>query len=301
MLAAAKRRCLHDWTVSDLDSDSECVPEGVWQCGLEQSVQADLYESSSHSGAANMAIDMAMLRDLQRPAMRTYFWQPPTLSLGHFQRPDTDMQSRLAGLPTAKRASGGGAIWHRYEITWCLAFRIEALPRWKLPLACYHDVHRAWIRAMTVSLNLDPARFGLWSELGATPAADAPDPLLCFSRRADVDICVRDLPSAPVIGPQRWDAADRQVHALLDPSLPLRPGKLLGSAMRRKSGAVMLHGSLKLSGGPEFPQAVGLADLLGEEIPEPGHFADQLADGVLQALGLDPVKGPLPAALASET
>src|SRR5436190_10963274 len=50
-------------------------------------------------------------------ALRFYAWSEPTLSLGYFQ----PAAERLAGLPWVRRASGGAALVHDQELTYCLA------------------------------------------------------------------------------------------------------------------------------------------------------------------------------------
>src|SRR5262245_31012710 len=70
-------------------------------------------------GAANMAADDALLEAAARgiASLRFYTWDPPTLSLGYFQ----SATERLPGLPWVRRASGGAALVHDKELTYCLA------------------------------------------------------------------------------------------------------------------------------------------------------------------------------------
>src|SRR5262249_44203157 len=71
------------------------------------------------SGAANMAADEVLLEAASRgtASLRFYTWAEATLSLGYFQ----PAAERLPGLPWVRRASGGSALVHDQELTYCLA------------------------------------------------------------------------------------------------------------------------------------------------------------------------------------
>jgi lipoate-protein ligase A len=71
------------------------------------------------SGAVNMAADEVLLDAAARAtaSLRFYTWNDPTLSLGYFQ----PAAERLSGLPWVRRASGGAALVHHRELTYCLA------------------------------------------------------------------------------------------------------------------------------------------------------------------------------------
>jgi lipoate-protein ligase A len=73
-------------------------------------------------GAMNMAIDEALL-ELAKPGevyFRTYYWNPPTLSLGAFQKYSdvnlAELEKRGFGL--VRRATGGRAVLHDKELTY---------------------------------------------------------------------------------------------------------------------------------------------------------------------------------------
>lgn len=76
-----------------------------------------------------MAIDEVLWEGFQKtgqPFFRLYSWNPACLSLGRFQNARTGL-SDVAGLPTVRRITGGGAIWHDQEITYSLACSQETL------------------------------------------------------------------------------------------------------------------------------------------------------------------------------
>ena len=80
-----------------------------------------------HGGAANMARDEALRESVMRsvgapPILRLYGWRPPCLSLGYGQRARVvDLaRCRARGWQVVRRPSGGGALLHAEELTYCL-------------------------------------------------------------------------------------------------------------------------------------------------------------------------------------
>jgi lipoyl(octanoyl) transferase len=78
-------------------------------------------------GAMNMAIDEALL-ELASPGeviFRTYTWDPPTLSLGTFQKYSdvnlTEVDKR--GFDVVRRATGGRAVLHDKELTYSIIMK----------------------------------------------------------------------------------------------------------------------------------------------------------------------------------
>ncbi len=87
-----------------------------------------LIEDGAHSGAWNMAMDEALLlaqatRDAL-PSLRFYQWQPSCLSLGRLQRGFEPPP----GLDWVRRPTGGRAVWHQHEVTYCAVFPASILP-----------------------------------------------------------------------------------------------------------------------------------------------------------------------------
>lgn len=86
-----------------------------------------LLQTPALSGAANMALDEALLQAFQEgktgPVFRLYTWERPTISLGRFQDPRADLDwdaLKTAGQPVVRRMTGGGAILHARELTYSL-------------------------------------------------------------------------------------------------------------------------------------------------------------------------------------
>lgn len=164
------------------------------------------------SGAENMARDLALLERAiagEGPLLRIYGWAGPTLSLGYFQKEAEVIEAGAAerlGVDVVRRFTGGGAILHHHEVTYAIA--LPASHPWsKL------DVNDSYLAITRPLLDLLRAQ-GVEAKFrgGDDPAVKTPN---CFAGSACPDIVVQGR-------------------------------KLFGSAQRRKSGAVLQHGSLLL-------------------------------------------------------
>ncbi len=186
-----------------------------------------LIDSPPHSGAWNMALDEALLEAAVEgagPVVRWYQWEAATLSLGYFQKADEWSASpQWSALPVVRRLSGGGAILHHHELTYSCILPASH-PLTSDPYQIYLAIHNAVIdvlRPLGFHVQLRATRFG----------KDGPaEAFLCFSRGDEMDV---------VIGTD----------------------KVLGSAQRRRRGAVLQHGSLVLRKSEFAPQFPGLFDL----------------------------------------
>jgi lipoate-protein ligase A len=210
-------------------------------------------------GPANMALDEAMLDAAGGGAgmalLRTYGWSTPTLSLGYFQRlADIEAEPRWREVPKVRRLSGGGAIWHHHEVTYALAVPDShplARPNTKL----YRAVHTA-IAAALASMGVG-ARAGARQADRAQKDCEHKRTLLCFAELGLEDVI-----------------ADRV--------------KLVGSAQRRRKGAVLQHGSVLLARSSLAPELPGVCDLA--DVPaEPKVWSHRLLERVLAILELHSV------------
>jgi len=203
-----------------------------------------------------MAVDQVLLETAVSGgpnSLRFYFWREPTLSIGYFQAPPaTWADSRWARLPFVQRLSGGGAILHDRDLTYCCALTREH-PLSRQPLQAYDAVHEAFSRV------LERLGFGLQPR-GTRDASKDSEPL-CFGRA---------------------DAFD----------LVMRGRKVLGSAQRRRKGALLQHGSLLLRGSTWAPEFPGLFDLAGREV-DTAHLLELLAQAVSGALAAQVVQASL--------
>ncbi len=173
-----------------------------------------VYRDPPLDGPTNMARDEHLLHaEHARPAtIRIYAWTPPTISLGYFQR-----SAELAQLPEdvrdlaiVRRITGGGAILHDREVTYCLVLDDSVPHTHQSPTELYRVVHECWRDAVAADgprSELAPDSFPI-----PTPRTG---PFFCFEKPGRTDL---------IIGPD----------------------KLLGSAQRRLPDRVLQHGSLLL-------------------------------------------------------
>lgn len=93
-----------------------------------------LIDTGPLQGPHNMAIDESLLcafdPESSDPVLRIYGWNPPSLSLGRFQKAEDTLdleRCRADALPIVRRVSGGGAIYHADELTYSIVCSPEQL------------------------------------------------------------------------------------------------------------------------------------------------------------------------------
>jgi len=183
-----------------------------------------IIEPKPLDGETNMSRDAAMLQsavDDGKCALRLYEWDRPTLSLGYFQKPEI-IPSEFDQLPTVRRISGGGAILHHHELTYACAIPARHTLA-SDPTSLYRVIHD---RIVAVLAEFD---FNVCSR-GQVAIRQLNEPFLCFLREDPHDLVIDG-------------------H------------KVLGSAQRRRKGAVLQHGSLLLRESEFAPGLPGLLDL----------------------------------------
>lgn len=198
-------------------------------------MNARLLIDSPGAGSWNMAVDEALMISagkLGTPALRFYAWKDPTLSLGYFQaHADRHAHEASRSCALVRRATGGGAILHHFELTYSfvapisdrLSADVESL---------YYAFHETLIDVLLpygveARLCTDPVSFPRGGE-----------PFWCFERRARGDVLLGD-------------------------------AKIAGSAQRRHYGAVLQHGSILLLRSPHTPHLPGIGELSGRVLSTP--------------------------------
>lgn len=204
-------------------------------------------------GPDNMARDEHLLysSSLLPAALRLYSWAPPTISLGCFQRYEdlTRLPTALRDLPVVRRCTGGGAILHDRELTYCLTID-DSLPAGRLPpVALYRLIHRLWQDVLAAEGW--PVRLAPESLPSPSPRGG---PFFCFEQPGRTDLLLRD-------------------------------SKVLGSAQRRIPGRTLQHGSLIL--GRRFDAHPG-ADLGDPRPQELERWIAAFVGGLAHELGLEP-------------
>lgn len=173
------------------------------------------------AGAAQMAIDEALLRRATAVTARRYLWSPPALSLGKFQQ----LGEEPRGLPfeVVRRPSGGRAVLHGTGFEWSFAV---VFPRGSLPAssvgAAYQIVSDVWAAVLRdAGVGLDESREEPYRHSA-----------LCFATSLRYDL-----------------------HA--------GAAKVVAVAQARRSGAVLVHGSV-LERRPPLELTAAAERLLGE-------------------------------------
>jgi lipoate-protein ligase A len=183
--------------------------------------------SGNRTGSFNMQHDEELARRLLRaeggPTLRLYGWSPPSISIGWNQSPDSinvDAAYR-AGIDVVRRPTGGRAILHSDELTYCVVMPAEG--------KSISEVYRSISQALVAGL----------AELGVEAVVERSQPhfpslyksssgVACFSSSARHEITVNGR-------------------------------KLVGSAQRRFTGpagdvVALQHGSILL--GPDHKRIV---------------------------------------------
>ena len=187
-----------------------------------------LIDVAPRAGHWNMAVDEALLDSVLQgslPTLRWYQWAEPTLSLGYFQpAAEVREEPRWNGLAAVRRLTGGGAILHDREWTYSMVLPADQ----KLvrhPYDLYDRVHDAIIHWF--------ATRGVVLQQRGVTRHQAVEPLLCFLREDSHDIVCNGV-------------------------------KVLGSAQRRRKGALLQHGSLVYEHSRYAPELPGLIELSGQ-------------------------------------
>ncbi|NQU76230.1 MAG: hypothetical protein HQ546_07960 [Planctomycetes bacterium] len=114
-----------------------------------------LFIDPPQDGPTNMAVDGCLLAQaaLGGPGLlRLYRWTTATLSLGYFQHYDDPARQSgpLAELPVVRRCTGGGAILHADELTYCMALPTDHPLAGRTPADLYVWMHERIAEAVSV-------------------------------------------------------------------------------------------------------------------------------------------------------
>ena len=186
-------------------------------------------QDSLGDGVLNMATDRAILlacNEGEVPAtLRLYGWRRPTLSIGYSQDISKyiDLKScQKNNIPIVRRFTGGRALLHQYELTYCV---IAPIP---------HKVFPGSLRGAFEKIShaiLESLRIG--GIEGAGIAGKKKDKTGSESRRSPACFSVANHCEITVNGK-----------------------KLVGSAQRRLRSAFLQHGSLILDMDPKLTHAL---------------------------------------------
>ncbi len=280
-----------------------------------------MIDPAPQSGRMNMAIDETLLEsalDRGESTFRLYRWSEPTVSLGYFQRPEeASADPALDGLPLVRRLSGGGAILHHDEWTYSIALAPDH-PLAARPLELYRRMHAVivgWLRTEGIPARMRDGetdecdRRAVRADENAPAAVDArglvtfPEEGMKYASR----VCPDVVASADV-GLRGERASGRGESGIATGAVAASSGgnrrpepflcfgrgdprdivllghKIVGSAQRRRRGAVLQHGSILMRRSIHAPQFPGLIDLAGRADLEP-RVGPVLAEQLPRAIG----------------
>jgi lipoate-protein ligase A len=182
---------------------------------VAESARWRLIRDSEADGALNMGLDEAILEAVARgdspPTLRFYRWNPTCLSIGYAQKADAfDLDAlRRRGWGFVRRPSGGRAVLHHREVTYCVA---APASDWRMAggvLESYRRLSDGFLHGLK--------QLGLGVSAERQRTAGEGSSAACFD------------------APSRYElTADGR--------------KLVGSAQWRRGEGVLQHGSIPLSG-----------------------------------------------------
>jgi lipoate-protein ligase A len=178
-------------------------------------------DSGSAPGAENMALDELLLERAERqgaaPVLRLYSFEPPAITIGCHQNPALILdvaRVRADGLDCVRRITGGRALLHEGELTYCVVAPAGSALFDAGPGEAYLRISSA-VSAALRSLGVD-AEVSRGRELPGPKGSAAP----CLSSVTRYELAVRGK-------------------------------KIAGSAQRKTAAAFLQHGSILMRGGSE--------------------------------------------------
>jgi lipoyl(octanoyl) transferase len=178
-------------------------------------------DSGSAPGAENMALDELLLERAGRPGgapvLRLYSFDPPAITIGCHQNPDLVLdaaRARADGLDCVRRITGGRALLHEGELTYCVVAPAGSALLDRGPGEAYLRISAAISTALR-SLGVDAGVFRGRESAGPKGAASP-----CLSSMT------------------RWELA-------------VGGKKIAGSAQRSAAAAFLQHGSILMRSGSE--------------------------------------------------
>jgi len=220
------------------DRQREAALESIVQSVTAASLPHDdadcrvIIESAPQSGTWNMAVDEALLEGTAAgagPVLRLYRWNEATVTLGYFQRETPELEKRGRFFGLPSvRRLSGGGAILHHHE---LTYSC-CIPRSHRladePATLYDGIHTA-IQETFAELGI------MLSPRGEHEGSDKP--FLCYARGDRRDLVYNNF-------------------------------KIVGSAQRRRAGAVLQHGSILLHRSAFTPEFPGLCDLTGTTLDE---------------------------------
>lgn len=215
----------------------------------QASLTCELLDHGPLTGEKNMQVDAEMLvRAVAGEAtFRTYQWSEPTVSLGHFQVTTAAEVPERFAALPVVQRLSGGGAILHDQELTYSLALPKTHPLTNTPSLIYNAVHQCIIDILKT--------FGVQCEMRGE-AAFADKPFLCFGRGDERDIVITGQ-------------------------------KIVGSAQRRRQGAVLQHGSILLRQSRYAPEFPGIVDLSHIEV-SPETLAPLLRQSICERLQMHP-------------
>ncbi len=170
----------------------------------------------------NMAMDEALLSiysKTKQPILRLYGWSPAGISIGKYQKVEETLNLSACkedGVAVVRRITGGGAIFHQKEITYCIVCSQDDIGMKNKTVKESFEKLTSFIMDFYIELGLTPAyakEIYKDKKLGARCE-------FCFAGSEEYDIVIKNK-------------------------------KIGGNAQARKKGMIFQHGSIPLMDNAE--------------------------------------------------
>lgn len=197
-------------------------------------------------GAHNMAADEVLLEQAcaGTAALRLYCWAEPTVSLGYFQAMQARDQDQRLAKVPCVRRPTGGGA---------IVHHFELTYALALPPGRAWHQGEPWMKRMHGIVAVGLGNLGVAAQLCSCPSATPAGSILCFQDVQPCDVVLHD-------------------------------AKIVGSAQRRRRGALLQHGSILLTTSPFAPLLPGIRELSGVSLSAPVVY-EAVVDAFRQQTG----------------
>jgi lipoate-protein ligase A len=194
-----------------------------------------ILETEAASAEENMELDARLLEELsghENPILHLYEWERPSVTYGHFVRPDELLDSgeaRKRGIDLAKRPTGGGVVFHLWDLAFSVLvpaksslFSTNTLDNYNLVNRVVKEVVKELTGMTEMNLTPDDA-----------PFADQNCTFFCMARPTKYDVM---LAGKKIAGAAQRKTKDGFLHqgtiALISPDIELLNAVLPSAAVR---------------------------------------------------------------------
>lgn len=132
----------------------------------------NILETKAASAEENMQLDALLLENLEgqeRPILHLYEWEKPSVTFGHFVKPEELLdleEANKRGLDLARRPTGGGIVFHLWDLAFSVLvpaksnlFSTNTLDNYNLVNRVVKDVVKEFLGISEIGLIPDDAPF----------------------------------------------------------------------------------------------------------------------------------------------